>query len=35
MPLFHQESKNIMIREELYFFFQPIRDVIQNSNETG
>ena len=34
MPLFHQESKNIMIREELYFF-QPIRDVLQNSNETG
>ena len=33
-PLFHQESKNIMIREELYFF-QPIRDFPQNSNETG
>ena len=35
MPLFHQDSKNIMIREELYFFSQPNRDVLQNSNETG
>ena len=34
MPIFYQESKKTMIREELQFF-QPILDVLQNSNETG
>ena len=33
-PPNHKESINVRIRGELYFF-QPIRDVLQFSHETG
>ena len=39
MPLFNQESKNIMIREELYFFnqfvmfFKTVTKLVRNSYE--